>query len=334
MAASPCDRLACISGDLRRLAPLAGEGSGPMNQQRRPARIVGQSRGLRRCLERLERLAPSDLPVLIQGETGTGKELAARRLHRKSPRRRRPLAPINCAALAPGLLVSELFGHLRGAFTGADRDRPGIFEAAQGGTVLLDEIGDLPLDAQGKLLRLLQEGEVRRLGESLPRRIDVRVVAATHRDLERMTEQGEFRRDLYYRLRVGRVKLPPLRDRGDDVLLLAETFLANLGRLELTTAARRRLLDYPWPGNVRELKNVLEVAAALCDDGRIDAELLDLPEHNRTVRHGYHERLRRFRRSMVAEALDASDGNQAAAARRLGLSRQALSYLVRRLEIG
>ncbi len=307
-----------------------------MELGRRPGRIVGESQSLRRSLERLERLAPSDLPVLIQGETGTGKELAARRLHRKSPRRRRPLAPINCAALAPGLLVSELFGHLRGAFTGADRDRPGIFEAAEGGTVLLDEIGDLPLDAQGKLLRLLQEGEVRRLGESLPRRIDVRVVAATHRDLEKMAQQGEFRLDLFYRLRVGRVELPPLRQRGEDVLLLAEAFLGNLDRPapRLTAAARRRLLDYPWPGNVRELKNVLEVAAALCDNGRIGVELLDLPEQSRTVRHGYHERLRRFRKSMVAEALDASDGNQAAAARRLGLSRQALSYLVRRLEIG
>ena len=307
-----------------------------MDHTHRPGRIVGESLGLRRCLDRLERLAPSDLPVLIQGETGTGKELAARRLHRKSPRRRRPMAPINCAALAPGLLVSELFGHLRGAFTGADRDRPGIFEAAQGGTVLLDEIGDLPLDAQGKLLRLLQEGEVRRVGESLPRKIDVRVVAATHRDLEAMADKGRFRRDLYYRLRVGRVELPPLRDRGEDVLLLARAFLGALGSPppRLCPAARRRLLDYHWPGNVRELKNVLEVAAALSEDGRIDAELLDLPETNRTARHGYHERLRRFRHSMVAEALEASDGNQAAAARRLGLSRQALSYLVRRLEIG
>ncbi|MFQ5349731.1 MAG: sigma-54 interaction domain-containing protein [Thermoanaerobaculia bacterium] len=307
-----------------------------MNLRQQPGRIVGESLALRRCLERLERLAPSDLPVLIQGETGTGKELAARRLHLKSPRRRRPLAPINCAALAPGLLVSELFGHVRGAFTGADRDRPGIFEAAEGGTVLLDEIGDLPLDAQGKLLRLLQEGEVRRLGESLPRRIDVRVVAATHRNLERMTDRGEFRRDLYYRLRVGRVELPPLRERGGDILLLAKTFLGALGQPppRLSSAARRRLLDYTWPGNVRELKNVLEVAAALCDNGRIDANLLDLPEADQPARHGYHERLRRLRHSMVAEALDASGGNQAAAARRLGLSRQALSYLVRRLEIG
>ncbi len=307
-----------------------------MSRLRRRVRIVGESRRLRRCLERLERLAPSDLPVLIRGETGTGKELAARRLHRRSRRRDRPLAPINCAALAPGLLLSELFGHLRGAFTGADRDRPGIFEAAAGGTVLLDEIGDLPLEAQGKLLRLLQEGEVRRIGENLPRRIDVRVVAATHRDLERMVQTGEFRRDLYYRLRVGRVRLPPLRERGEDVLLLARAFLAELGQPppRLTRAARRRLLEYSWPGNVRELKNVLEVAAALSDDGTIGVDLLDLPETGKTALYGYHERLRRFRQSMVAEALEASDGNQAAAARRLGLSRQALSYLVRRLEIG
>jgi transcriptional regulator with GAF, ATPase, and Fis domain len=274
--------------------------------------------------------------VLIQGETGTGKELAARWLHRRSRRRRRALAPINCAALAPGLLVSELFGHVRGAFTGADRDRAGIFEAAAGGTVLLDEIGDLPRDAQGKLLRLLQEGELRRVGESLPRRVDVRVVAATHRNLARMAERGEFRTDLYYRLAGGTVKLPPLRDRGPDVLLLAESFLAELGSPppRLGPGARRLLLDHHWPGNVRELKNVLEVAAALSDGGRIGAELLDLPAADRPVRHGYHERLRRFRRSMIAEALDASGGNQAAAARKLGLSRQALSYLVRRLDIG
>jgi two-component system NtrC family response regulator len=306
-----------------------------MNSAPPPGGIVGRSRALRRCLERLERLAPSDLPVLIQGETGTGKELAARWLHRKSRRAGRPLAPINCAALAPGLLVSELFGHLRGSFTGADRDRPGIFEAAAGGTVLLDEIGDLPLGAQGKLLRLLQEGEVRRLGESLPRKIDVRVVAATHRDLELMVDKGEFRADLYYRLRVGRVRLPPLRDRGEDVLLLAKAFLAAAGHrpARLSTAARARLVDYHWPGNVRELKNVLEVATALADDGRIGAELLDLPAAGESASWGYHERLRRFRRSMVAEALDASDGNRAAAARKLGLSRQALSYLVRRLEI-
>ena len=151
-----------------------------------------------------------------------------------------------------------------------------------------------------------------------------------------MAERGEFRRDLYYRLRVGRVKLPPLRDRGEDVLLLARTFLGALGQPppRLSPAARRRLLDYHWPGNVRELKNVLEVAAALSDNGTIEADLLDLPKTDRPARHGYHERLRQFRYSMVAEALDASDGNRAAAARRLGLSRQALSYLVRRLEIG
>ena len=302
---------------------------------RRPGGIIGRSPELRRCLERLDRLADSDLPVLIQGESGTGKELAARWLHRRSRRARRTLAPVNCAALAPGLLTSELFGHLRGAFTGADRDRAGIFEAAAGGTVLLDEIGDLPLDAQGKLLRLLQEGEVRRLGESLPRKVDVRVVAATHRDLERMVQQREFRTDLFYRLRGGTARLPPLRERGRDVLLLAESFLEALGPSppRLSAEARRRLMDHDWPGNVRELKNVLEVAAALSDNGEIEVDVLDLPERARPVRHGYHERLRRFRRSMVVEALEASGGNRAAAARRLGLSRQALSYLVRRLEI-
>jgi DNA-binding NtrC family response regulator len=202
--------------------------------------------------------------------------------------------------------------------------------------VFLDEIGDLPLQAQGKLLRVLQEGEVRRVGESISRPVDVRVVAATHRDLRAMVGEGSFREDLYYRLAVGRVPLPPLRERGDDLYLLVDHFLVREEpgtTVRLTEAAGARLAAHAWPGNVRELRNVLRVAVALADGGPIDAAHLDLPSPDREVRCGYHERVEAFRRRLVAEALQAEEGNRAAAARRLGLSRQALSYLVRQLEI-
>jgi DNA-binding NtrC family response regulator len=298
-----------------------------------PGGLVGESPGLRAALERLERLAPSDLPVLIRGETGTGKELAARHVHRLSRRAGAPFLAINCAALSETLLLADLFGHVRGAFTGADRDRAGVFEAARGGTVFLDEIGDLPLAAQGMLLRVLQEGEVRRLGESLPRQVDVRVLTATHRDLGRMVEDGAFRRDLYYRLKVVAVELPPLRERGDDVLRLAEHLLARSGA-RLSPRARGRLRAHAWPGNVRELRNVLEVAAALAAGGPIEPQHLDLPAPPRgAAAGGYHQEVDGLRRRLVAEALAACGGNRAEAARRLGLTRQALSYLVRHLDL-
>ncbi|MCB1057112.1 MAG: sigma 54-interacting transcriptional regulator, partial [Acidobacteria bacterium] len=241
---------------------------------------------------------------------------------------------LNCAALAEHLVMSDLFGHVRGAFTGADRDRAGVFESARGGTVFLDEIGDLAAPAQGMLLRVLQEGEVRRLGESLPRQVDVRVVAATHRDLEEQVRRSEFRQDLFYRLRVALVTLPPLARRGHDVLLLAETFLTRHDpRLRLSPAARARLVGHSWPGNVRELGNVLAVAAALAEDGVIEPGHLDLPDTAETPATDYHQSLEAFRRRLVQEALAAAAGNRAEAARRLGLSRQALSYLVRQLRL-
>jgi transcriptional regulator with PAS, ATPase and Fis domain len=294
--------------------------------------MLGESPELKSALDRLELLAPSDLAILIQGETGTGKELAARRIHRLSPRAQLPFLAVNCAALPESLLLSDLFGHVKGSFTGADRDRAGIFEASRGGTVFLDEIGDLPLPAQGKLLRVLQEREVRRLGESMPRSVDVRIVAATHRNLSSMVRDGEFRRDLFYRLKVGSVVLPPLRQRGGDVLLLGEYFVVREG-YQLSSDARRRLRSYPWPGNVRELRNTLEVAKALSDDYVIRPEHLELPESESGSMVGYHQQVREFRRDLVREALRASGGNRSEAARNLGLSRQALSYLVRSLAI-
>jgi transcriptional regulator with PAS, ATPase and Fis domain len=294
--------------------------------------MLGESPELKSALERLALLAPSDLAILIQGETGTGKELAARRIHRLSRRAKLPFLAVNCAALPDSLLLSDLFGHVKGSFTGADRDRAGIFEASRGGTVFLDEIGDLPLPAQGKLLRVLQEREVRRLGESEPRKVDVRIVAATHRSLSAMVRDGEFRRDLFYRLKVGSVVLPPLRQRGGDVLLLGEHFVVREG-YQLSSDARRRLRSYPWPGNVRELRNTLEVAKALSEDNVIRPEHLELPDSESGSATGYHEQVREFRRDLVREALRASGGNRSEAARSLGLSRQALSYLVRSLAI-
>jgi DNA-binding NtrC family response regulator len=305
----------------------------PPPAERNAGDIVGESSGLLAALDRLDRLATGKLPVLILGESGTGKELAARRLHRRSSRAGRPFMAVNCAALSETLLLSDLFGHVRGAFTGADRDRKGVFETAHGGTVLLDEIGDLPLNAQGLLLRVLQEGEIRRLGESEARRVDVRVLAATHRDLPAMIEEGTFRRDLYFRLRVGCVVMPPLRERGDDLLRIAERILDRLQTpARLTREARARLLSHSWPGNIRELDNVLSVAAALAEGGAIGPQHLELPAAKIEAPAGsYHQRVRAFRRQIVGEALDECAGNRAAAAARLGVSPQSISYFIREL---
>ncbi|HYL05087.1 MAG TPA: sigma 54-interacting transcriptional regulator [Thermoanaerobaculia bacterium] len=326
-------------------------------QSGRPAvtSLIGSSPALRAAVARLARLATADIPVLIRGESGTGKELAAREIHRASARAHGPFVAVNCAALAESLLLSDLFGHVRGAFTGADRDRVGVFETARGGTVLLDEIGDLPLGAQGLLLRVLQEGEVRRLGESLPRRVDVRVLAATHHDLERAVAGGAFREDLFYRLKVGAVDLPPLRERDADVLQLADLFLSRHSPPpRLAAATRERLRAYSWPGNVRELENVLRLGAALAADGVIRPEHLELPGAAGSAPAGaaviagetfaggtmgatarasgsYHQRVETLRRQLVVEAIAAAGGHHAEAARRLGISRQALSYLVRQL---
>jgi two-component system NtrC family response regulator len=299
--------------------------------------VVGESPRLRVALERLDLLALGEQSILILGESGTGKELAARRIHRASRRARAPFLAVNCAALSESLISSELFGHVRGAFTGADRDRAGVFQSADGGTVLLDEIGDLPLSIQAALLRVLQEREVVRLGESAPRKIDVRVLAATHRDLAAMVAAKTFRQDLYFRLKGGSIELPPLRDRGNDVLLLAESFLSRSGNLNgarLSNAARACLLAYSWPGNVRELENVLRVAAALAGNNPIQPEHLELPGAEPPSASSYHHEVDALRRRLIEAALAACGGNAAAAAQRLGMSRQGFSYLRRRRGIG
>ena len=301
--------------------------------ERRPVPLgdmVGESPAFLAALERIGRLAHGDLSILILGESGTGKELAARRIHRLSARSRAPFLAVNCAALSETLILSDLFGHARGAFTGADRSRQGVFESANGGTVFLDEIGDLPLSAQGLLLRVLQDGEVRPLGETLPRKVNVRVLAATHRDLNAMVSEKTFRQDLYYRLKGGSVSLPALRDRGEDVLLLAERFVSR----EISAGARALLLGHLWPGNIRELQNVLSLAAALAGEGVIEAEHVELPETRPAPAGSSHQQVEALRRRLITEALARHANNHAEAARELGLSRQSISYLIRQLRLG
>jgi formate hydrogenlyase transcriptional activator len=236
-------------------------------------------------LDRIEKVAATDSTVLVQGETGTGKELVARALHDRSRRRARPLVKLNCSAISAGLVESELFGHVKGAFTGALERRIGRFELADGGTIFLDEVGELPLDVQVKLLRVLQEGEFEPVGSSASRHVDVRVIAATNRQLARAVEEGRFRADLYYRLNVVPVTVPPLRERIDDIPELTAFFVARYAKrfgkpvTTVSEGALRRLRSYAWPGNVRELQNVIERAMVLTAGPvlDIDAELLPAP---------------------------------------------------------
>jgi transcriptional regulator with GAF, ATPase, and Fis domain len=243
--------------------------------------IIGQSPALREVFTIMEKVAPTDSTVLVTGESGTGKELMVRALHRSSARTGQPFVPINCGAIPKELLESELFGHEKGAFTHAIRARPGRFEMAEGGTVFLDEIGEMDLALQVKILRVLQEREFERVGGTRTQKADVRVVAATNRDLEKEVEAGRFREDLFYRLNVIPVCLPPLRDRGEDVILLADHFLTRAcqskmrDKLALSPEARAMLLAYDWPGNVRELENFMERLSILCDGDVVQPD--DLP---------------------------------------------------------
>ncbi len=232
------------------------------------AHIVGRSAALRELLDRVLRVAPTEATVLVSGESGTGKELVARALHAASRRADKPFVPVNCAAITETLLESELFGHARGAFTGATRARRGLFEEASGGTLFVDEIGETAPGSQAKLLRAIQEGEIRRVGESLPVKVDVRVIAATNQNLKAAVAEKRFREDLFYRLNVVPLRIPPLRERREDVPLLAQHFLERYAertgeRRSLSPAALQKLVDYDWPGNVRELQNMIEQAAAL-----------------------------------------------------------------------
>ncbi len=299
--------------------------------------IVGSTPAMQKVYRLVDRLADTDVPVVIYGESGTGKELVARAIHRGGIRRAGPFVAENCGAIPETLLESVLFGHAKGAFTGADRARIGLFEAAQGGTIFLDEVGEMSPGMQTKLLRVLQEGEVRRVGENASRPIDVRVIAASNRDLDQMVEQGKFRRDLYYRIHVVRVALPPLRERPDDIALLLQHFLARRGgKLRVLPATVRALQGYVWPGNVRELENEVQRWIALCDGVVAPEDLSPAIRGADPVVDPDDLRIRprvdRLERDLIARALERSRGNQTRAADLLGLSRFGLQKKLRKLE--
>ena len=252
------------------------------NPQDSDSELVGNCAPMRKLMQHVEKFAPTESTVLVLGETGTGKELVARSIHRLSPRADKPLISVNCAAIPETLIESELFGYEKGAFTGANTNRTGLIEAAHGGTLFLDEIGELPMEAQARLLRFIQEGEIRRIGAVDSRQVNVRLICATHRDLHSLAAEGLFRQDLYYRINVLRLFLPPLRDRGKDILYLAETLLkrqtARFGRQALSFSPRaiQAITTYQWPGNVRELEHAIERAVILTDGDEIDNDALGI----------------------------------------------------------
>lgn len=317
--------------------------------------LIGSSAVMRYLSREINTVAGSDLAVLISGETGVGKELVAQQLHAKSSRAQRAFVHTNCAAIPENLFESELFGHVKGAFTGATRDRSGRFESANRGTLFLDEIGELPLGAQAKLLRALQDGEVQRVGGEVSQQVDVRVIAATNRDLAEEVRQGRFRRDLYHRLSVYPLEIPPLRERGQDVLELAGHFLERAqqrwasAQLRLSDAARRLLLQHHWPGNVRELEHCLSRASlkALTEQGKarvirvtpqhLSLEAGHMPAPSPAIpvepelKSSLKEATEQFQKQYIQQALADNGGNRAAAARQLGVDRSNLLRLMNRL---
>ena len=323
------------------------------------ANLIGTSPGMRRVFETVQKVAETDLTVLVRGESGTGKELIARAIHDSSNRKQRPLVAVNCAAINRELVESELFGHEKGAFTGADSRREGRFEAADGGTIFLDEIGDMAPETQAKVLRVLQEKTFERVGGVMPIDIDVRVVAATHRDLEKEVKEGSFREDLYYRLKVVEVELPPLRERSEDIPSLCARFLEEvadrLGRetRPLSAEALAGLVQYPWPGNVRELRNVLEQAAVLSTGDAIELADLNLSETESasaaatggTAQVGAaaaalsgvafseakKQMVEDFEREFLLSALRENAGNVSRTAQSIGMVRQSLQQKIREL---
>jgi transcriptional regulator with PAS, ATPase and Fis domain len=305
---------------------------------------------MQRAFDMARKASDSDATVLLSGESGTGKEMFARAIHHSGPRRHERFVAINCAAIPRDLIESELFGHVKGAFSGATRDKPGLFEQADGGSLMLDEVTELPPAMQAKINRALQEKEVRRVGDTRERPVDVRVIAATNRDLKEALEEGQFREDLYFRLNVFPIKLPPLRRREGDIPLLVDHFLEEFaaGRreeLEVEPAAMERLLSYNWPGNVRELRNVIERAVVLSEDGRIGPESLHLssaadglvreegvPTHLR-----YKEAMKQMRTRCQTEyvraVLKKCDGNVTRAADFAGIERESFHRLMRKCDV-
>jgi two-component system response regulator AtoC len=318
-------------------------------------RIIGESAAMRRLLDAVSRVADKDVTVLVRGETGTGKEMVGSLLHAQSRRAPRPLVRFNCAAIPGDLAEAELFGHARGAFTGAQQARRGFFSEADGGTLVLDEVGELPMGVQAKLLRAIQEGEIQPVGSGRVDRVDVRVVACTNRDLAAEARAGRFREDLYYRLAVIDLVVPPLRDRVDDIPALAEEFTRRyaekfgLGSARLSPALLARLRASPWPGNVRQLENTVARLVAMSSTPQIDVEaLLDgaspaepppsstegAPAPEPIEGLSLREQVEAFERGLISRALEASHGNQSEAARKLGTSRVTLIDKIKKYRLG
>jgi len=309
--------------------------------------IVAKSPAMLTAIALAERVAPHPSTILLTGESGTGKEVIARLVHATSPRRDGPFVPVNCGAIPENLLEAELFGHVKGAFTGANADRVGLFEQANGGTLFLDEIGELPVSLQVKLLRALQERQIRRVGESTSREVDVRIVSATARDLEKEVEAGTFRSDLFYRLNVVNIHLPPLRHRREDIPLLVRHFLDEYNEVlqtkvaDLDATALSALVAYAWPGNVRELENVIERAVVLAEQEEIGVEQLpvSVTSKNGTGRHSLaslppdelsvKKRTAELERLLIGRALEITSGNRTRASELLELSYRALLYKIR-----
>jgi len=329
--------------ELRRVLLRAHELCGAQEKLHEFHELIGSSEPMQEIFSLARKTAPCDVNVFITGETGTGKELLARAVHRMSSRAARPFVAFSCANLPETLIEDELFGHERGAFTGALRSRPGRLESADQGTLFLDEVGDLGLNLQPKLLRVLQERTFERLGSNTPVAVDLRLVCATNRKLDELVRQGKFREDLYYRLNVVQIHLPPLRERRDDIALLAHHFLNRFAEQfekkaqRFSRLARLALEEYPWPGNVRELQNAVEHAVALAD-----GETIDLGHLPMAIRHGleqlraansYEEEVRSFKRRLVRRTLDKCGWSKTQTARALGVSRAYLHRLIDDLEI-
>ena len=312
--------------------------------------VIGNSAAMHSVVTKLRQIAPTSASVLITGESGTGKELAAKALHINSPRKNKPFVPLNCAELSENVLESELFGHVKGAFTGADKDRIGRFQYANGGTLFLDEIGDMPISIQVKLLRVLESGEIVRVGTNEPVKVNVRLISATNRDLGDAINEGKFRQDLYHRLKVVSVKLPPLRERREDIPLLIEHFLKEFtvshGKTitAVTPAVRKTITAYSWPGNVRELKNTIESMVVLDSDGQLDLDDMteDLQAFTSSAKGDgpsgvdslVGQSLEEIEKHYILETLKRCNGNREEAARQLGIGERTLYRKLKEYNLG
>src|SRR5580704_16232767 len=298
--------------------------------------MVASSSRMIEIYKTISKVAPTDATVLIEGETGTGKELVARMIHRNSKRAAQPFVPVDCGAIAPTLLESELFGTLKGAYTGADRDRVGVFEAAANGTVFLDEIGDIDLGFQLKLLRFLEEREIRPLGSAKAKKLDVRVIAATNKDVQKLVEEGKFREDLWYRLNVVRLIMPPLCDRASDIPLLVHYFLKRYSQrynldAKIIASGMKVMEDYSWPGNIRQLQHMMERLTILAPAGRIDGAVVQSTIEQMDSRDHGSESLADTETDQIRRVLTATSGNKSRAAKILGIERKTLYRKLERM---